>query len=240
MEASSSDYDYEESRIRIDEILNSADSNYEDKKSVPNRNQLTFNNGFNVDCASMFIDIRESKSLSNDHTKPVLAKIYKTYISESIAVFRQHSKIKEISIEGDSVWGVFDTPYKSDIDEIIEVCAKLCSLIDTLNIKLKKKGYSQLRTGIGVSYGSSLLIKSGYRGSGINEVVWIGKVVGEASELCSYGKKSMFDKRVMVCSCIYSNMKESYKEFFNYSSSRGCYEANIIDSEMNDWVVNNG
>lgn len=51
---------------------------------------------------------------------------------------------------------------------------------------------------MGASYGSSLYIKAGYKGSGINEVVWLGKLVGEAAKLCSYGNKTWSDKELMV------------------------------------------
>lgn len=197
MKAEYSSYDYEKSRDRIDEILKSSDSNYTEKKTIPSRDDLTFTNGFNVSCTALFVDIRKSKELNKKHTNPVLAKIYKTYISELVAVVKGHDKIKEICIEGDCVWAIFDTPKKSDIDAVFSVGAQISSLIDTLNIKYKKRGYSEITVGIGISYGKSLLIKSGYKGSGINEVVWLGSLVSEAAELCSFGNKTYSDNEMM-------------------------------------------
>ncbi len=50
------------------------------------------------------------------------------------------SNCMEININGDCVWGVFDTPYKPDIDGgVISVAAKLNSMIRILNYKLRKK-----------------------------------------------------------------------------------------------------
>ena len=46
---------------------------------------------------------------------------------------------KEININGDCVWGVFETPKKSDVDNVISVAAQLNSMIKILNYKLKKK-----------------------------------------------------------------------------------------------------
>ena len=46
MKAEFSYYDYDKSRERIDDILKGADSSYEDKKSIPPRDSLTFDNGF--------------------------------------------------------------------------------------------------------------------------------------------------------------------------------------------------
>lgn len=42
MQANYKAYDFEKSRDRIDEILNSSDNNYEDKKEIPSRDNLTF------------------------------------------------------------------------------------------------------------------------------------------------------------------------------------------------------
>src|SRR3989338_5585884 len=85
MEAKYSAYNHEESIKRIDQTLNNSDANYEDRKSIPPRNTLTFSNGFYVDCAAIFVDMRDSKSLSEKHKRPTLAKIYKTYTSKVIA-----------------------------------------------------------------------------------------------------------------------------------------------------------
>ena len=76
MEADYSVYDYKKSIERIDEVLSSSDANYEDKKGIPKRDSLTFNNGFYVDASALFIDVRGSKKLNGLHTRPTLAKIY--------------------------------------------------------------------------------------------------------------------------------------------------------------------
>lgn len=240
MEASYSYYDYEKSLERIDEILNGSDSSYEEKDAIPSRDSLTFNNGYYVNCSAIFIDIRGSKKLSEKHTRPVLAKIYKAYISELVAVLKAHSKISEMYIEGDCVWAICDTPYKFDVDELFSVGARASSLIDILNIKYQKKGYSELEVGIGISYGSSLLIKSGYKGSGINEVVWLGKLVGEAAMLCSYGNKTYKDSEMMVSNVFYDNLNDDNQKLLTKNHERDCYHGHVINTVMNDWVKENG
>lgn len=239
MEASYKYYDYTKSIERIDEILDSSDSNYEDKKSIPARNTLTFNNGFYVSASALFVDIRESKSLSEKHKRPTLAKIYKTYISEVVAVLSGHDKVNEIYIEGDGVWAVFDTEYKDDIDGVFSTAAKVSSIVDILNVKYKRKGYSTLTVGIGLAYGESLYIKAGYKGSGINEVVWLGKLVGEAAMLCSHGNKSYSDKEMMVSSTFYSNLNEKNQGLLEWNSLRDCYHGHVINTAMTEWVEKN-
>lgn len=240
MEAKYSSYDFNESIERIDDVLDSSDAEYEDKKSIPSRDALTFNNGFYVSCSALFVDIRGSKSLSEEHTRPVQAKIYKTYISELISVLKGHPDVSEIYIEGDCVWGIFNTTRKSDIDGLFSIGAKASSLIDILNIKYKKKKYSEIKVGIGISYGESLMIKSGYKGSGINEVVWLGKLVGEAAALCSYGNKTWSDCEIMVSNTFYDNLNEDNKKLLSKNDDRDCYHGNVVSTAMNEWVKENG
>lgn len=239
MEASYSSYDFNKSIERIDNVLNGSDASYEDKKSVPPRSELTFNNGFYVECSALFVDMRGSKKLAEKHKRPVLAKIYKTYISELVAVLKNHTKVREISIEGDCVWGIFNTPFKDDINELFSIGARVSSLIDILNIKYKRKGYSELTVGIGMSYGTTLLIKAGYSGSGINEVVWLGKLVGEAAKLCSYGNKNYGDYEMMVSNIFYDNLNAHNKGLLLKNNTYDCYHGYVINPDMNEWVKNN-
>ena len=240
MEAKYSYYNFNNSIDRIDEVLTGLDTSYEDKKTIPSRDSLTFNNGYYVSCSALCIDIRGSKALADKHTRPVLAKIYKTYISELVAVLKGHSNVSEIYIEGDSVWGIFDTPQKDDIDELFGVAAQASSLVDILNIKYRKRGYSELTVGIGLSYGTSLLIKSGYKGSGINEVVWLGKLVAEAALLCSYGNRTYEDKEILVSDVFEQNLNEHNRNLLSRNHTRNCYHGYVVNTDMNEWVKNNG
>lgn len=183
MEATYSPFNFEKSRERISEILDSSNSGYEDHKGIPSRDKLTFTNGYYVDVTVLFIDMRGSKALSEKHTRPVLAKIYRVYISEMVAVLRDNETVSEIYIEGDGVWAVFNTTTKPDVNSVFSTAGKIASLVDTINIKLSRKSYSTIEVGIGIDDGSSLYIKAGYKGSSINEVVWIGRVVGTAANL---------------------------------------------------------
>ncbi len=239
MQATYSAYDHLKSIDRIDELLKGIDASYEDTKGIPSRDRLTFSNGFYVDVTVLFIDMRGSKALAERHTRPVLAKIYRAYISELVAVLRGNSKIFEIYIEGDGIWAVFDTQTKSDVDEAFSSAYMSASLIDTLNIKLKRKGYSELIVGIGLTDGEALVIKAGYNGSGINEVVWLGKVVGEAAKLCDHGNRTITDRGIMVSEVVYKNLNDHNKGLLEWSSDRGCYHGDVIQVGMNRWVLEN-
>ncbi|MCK8639947.1 adenylate/guanylate cyclase domain-containing protein [Acinetobacter schindleri] len=242
MQANYKTYDFQKSRDRIDEILNSSDNNYEEKESIPNRDTLTFNNGYYICCSAIFIDMRGSKEFSKKHTRPVTAKIYRSYISELVAVLNSNIRLREIYIEGDCVWGVFNTPNKSDVDSILDTAAQAASLIDTLNVKLRKKKYSEITVGIACHDADVLMIKAGYSGSGINEVTWIGKLVGETADLCS--KASRWNsKRTLYSKKFYDSLTDKERkriDWINWNYTYECYEGNTIYTSMNNWVLENG
>lgn len=238
MEATHSIYDFNKSILNFDEILNSSDSNYDTHKGIPNKSNLTFTNGYYVDVTVLFIDIRGSKELSTKHTRPVLAKIYRAYISEVISVMKGNSYISEINVEGDGIWAVFNTTSSSDVDTVFQTAYTLSSLLDILNVKLLKKGYSQIKIGIGVDKGESLFIKVGYKGSGINEVVWLGKVVGETAFLCCNANKNN-NSRIMVSDNVYNCLTVQNKSLLQRNWIYNCYHGDVVRIGMNEWVKNN-
>src|SRR5688572_19888481 len=138
MEASYAPFDHAESARRIREILAIPDSAYEEKQSIPAREQLTFDNGFYVYCTAVFIDLRGSKGLADKHKMPTLARINRTFISEMVAVLRDHAYVREMFIEGDCVWAVYDTPNKEDVDSAFARAYSAASFVQIANHYFQK------------------------------------------------------------------------------------------------------
>jgi class 3 adenylate cyclase len=233
-------YDVDKSSGRMDDILNASSGNFSDKDSIPARSSLTYTNGFYVNVTALFIDIADSSDMTDDHKRPTLAKIYRSFISECTAIMNSESTCKEINIHGDCVWGVFETPTKSDVDAVFSVSAKLNSLIKILNYKLRKKGYSEISVGIGIDDGRALMVKAGYSGSGLNDVIWMGDVVNSASKISGIagrnGRKSIF-----VSGCIYSNLNEHNQKLLSSTivDRVTYYSGNTINSAMDKWYEDN-
>jgi len=233
-------YDVDKSAGRIDDILNSVSTNYSDKDSIPSRSSLTYTNGFYVNVTALFIDIVGSSDMTDGSKRPTLAKIYRSFISECTAVMNSWDQCKEVNINGDCVWGVFDTPYKSDIDNVFSVAAQLNSMIKILNYKLRKKGYPEISVGLGIDYGRALMVQAGYSGSGLNDVIWMGDVVNSA---CNIASKAGREGRspIIISSVLKSNLNE-YNQgllssiIIDYSTY---YGGNIINTNMEDWYNKN-
>ena len=204
-------YKVEDSESRMDDILDVNDNDYEDNKNdIPSRNELTYKNGYYVNVTALFIDIVDSSKLTDGNRRPTLAKMYRVFLSECVAIMNSWEMCKEININGDCVWGVFETPKKSDVDDVISVAAQLNSMIKILNYKLQKKKYDTISVGIGIDNGRALMVKAGYSGSGINEIVWMGDVVNTACHLANKAGRGSRN-RIIVTEQIYSNLNDKHK-----------------------------
>lgn len=225
-------YDYIKGVERIDNILNNNEG-FEELDYIPSSERLTHKNGFYVSCSSIFIDIRKSSNLTDSHTRPVLSKLYRAFISEAIAALQSISTCSRIEIQGDCVSGIFNTTTKKDIGELFDVSAQIVSMINILNYKFSKKNITNIAAGIGISYGRALMIKAGLKGSGENGVVWIGDVVNKASKLSGgYNKINM-------CGAVYNNLTDENKKFCTLQWSQlleSYYVAAVCNTSMQNWL----
>lgn len=239
MESNYITYDLDKSIERIDSILKESDSSFEELNEIPSRDKLTFTNGFYVWCSALFVDIRKSSELPSKYKRPKLAKLYRSYLSEVVAIINGNACCSEINIVGDCVSAIFNTPWKVNINSVFSTSAQVSSIIDILNCKYKKYNIDPISVGIGMDYGRALMVKAGYKGSGINDVIWMGEVVNNASNLCGYGNKEGYDCETMVSKVFYGNLNEDNKNLLYKNNIRDCYHGNIHNIKMNDWVKEN-
>ncbi|MEK6495216.1 adenylate/guanylate cyclase domain-containing protein [Myroides odoratimimus] len=234
-------YKYVESYGRLEEIIDSTEV-FEKVSVVPNSESLTYKNGYYIDCYSIFIDIRESSKLPDKYQRPTLAKIYRAYISEIVAIFQSYQECKEINIVGDSVWAIFEANTKIDVLKVFSAAYTSQSLIHFLNYKLENKKIDQIKTGIGISKGRALMIKAGFKGSGINDIIYMGQVVNRASKLCSKANKDVqyglvIDNDTYNALEGYDNdLGSLYQDMFE-KSPEDYYYGTIIRVDMDQWLA---
>ncbi|MFF3289128.1 hypothetical protein [Streptomyces sp. NPDC003023] len=233
-------YDHTASARRIRDYLTSSTSSYEEVNSLPDRDKLTFSNGFYANCSAIFVDIRKSSQLPSHYKRPRLARIYRAYLSELVAIFNGDPNTREINIAGDATWAVVNTPYKRDVDSVFGLGAKANSMVKILNYEMKKASYGQpIEVGIGMSWGRALMIKAGYSGSGISDVVYMGDVVNEAAKLANYGSSGWNIPPVVTSSNFHENLNDHNKELLKYDYSRSCYTGTVINTVMEEWFKEN-
>jgi len=236
MEANYQSYDYIRSFERIDEIIESSDSLYEEAEEIPSRDKLTYTNGYYVSCSAIFADMRKSSSLSDEHRRPKLAKLYRSYISEIVAIMNGNTGCAEINIVGDCISGIFNTPYKPQIDDVFSTAAQISSLVAVLNCKFRKKDITPIQVGIGISYGRALMVQAGFKGSGIKDIIWMGDVINTASKLSEMPIKTWgANCEISVSSVFYDNLNERNQSLLHKDWGDECYRGCVINTGMNAW-----
>ena len=197
-----SEYDYMQGKNRVESILD----NYmriEEKKKLPSDGDFTFENGYRTWLTSIFIDIRDSSVLFTSENQEETAKIIRAFVSELIEILRDDDDFMlEIGIRGDCVYAIYNTPLISDELRCADKTFYANTFINMFNEILRSRGIDSIRAGIEMSTGYDLVIKTGRKGVGINEKVWVGKAVTEASNLSSLGDKHGY-KRLMYSSLSY-------------------------------------
>lgn len=231
-------YDYLKSSERIKEILNQPAGIFEEVDGLPDRDKLTYTNGFYGMCSAVFIDIRDSSGLTSKHKRPTLAKLYRSFISEMVAVLNSDPYVREVNIVGDCVWAVYKTTQKPDIDDVFSIAAKANTLMRLLNHHFQKKGIDPIKIGIGVDYGRVLMIKAGFNGSGINDVIYMGEVVNRAAHLAHEAGQG-WEQPIFVGSGFQCNLKDHNKNLLTSKHVNGLgliYSGDFVNTDMNNWV----
>ena len=123
---------------------------------------------------------------------------------------------KHINIVGDCVSGIFDAQNLSkDILEVFLMVARIHSVIRLLNNQLSLYDLPNIKVGIGVDYGNTLVVKAGYQGSGLDDLVWMGRVVNHAAHLGNSANKE--NKPIILCS----------NNFYNALGDAKCMRHNV-------------
>ena len=175
--------------------------------------------------------------MTNSNYRSTLAKIYRCFISECTAIMNEQDICKEISIKGDCVWGVFDVANKLDFNIVFDIACKLNSLIKILNYKLTKKHYRTISVGIGIDYGRALMVKAGYYGSGLNDVIWMGDVVNSACHLANKAGREGLEP-IAISEKAHSKLDNIYKGYCTLTKfgRLSCYESDKSDTAMDKWL----
>jgi class 3 adenylate cyclase len=218
--------------------LNQPAGTFEEVDGLPDRDKLSFTNGFYGMCSAVFIDIRDSSGLTNKHKRPMLAKIYRAFISEMVAVLNSDPYVREVNIVGDCVWAVYKTTQTTHIDDVFGIAYQANTLLKLLNTHYAQKGIDPLKIGIGIDYGRVLMIKAGYSGSGINEVIYMGDVVNRAAHLAHEAGRGWTDP-IFAGGVFYQNLNDHNRSLLtsrHISNLGTVYTGNVVNTAMNDWV----
>ena len=236
-------YNYKDGKQRIQNILNSY-VEIVNKKSVPlTESEWTYVNGIQTWISAIFIDLRDSSEFLMSGNKVNVTKTLRSYASEIIEILNGSTLVREIGVRGDGIYGIFSTPTKQSVYEVLGLTYWINTYMRMLNELLSQKGYIKVKAGIGMATSEDLIAKIGRKGTGINDKAWIGECLAEADRLSKVTNKKYnyytTTKPIAINSTALENsIKISSKvgEFFVYDDKLKCYFGDVIKVEFNDWI----
>lgn len=241
-----SNFDYEESRKRIEDILNSK-TDIKEVNSISNdEDGFTYENGVRTWVGAMFIDIRNSTDYFKENDAEKVARIMRAFASELIGILKQNEKYVQIGIRGDCVYAIYSIQTKQDLKSIMSNACFINTFQEMFQKILERKEWPTFEIGIGLGASKDLVIKAGKKGTGINDNIWIGDAVIDASKLSNEGNTHGIGAIVMN-SCFYDNIKDfDANDKFKYSHyisrvksekiNECVYCCNMITIDFDNWV----
>ncbi len=239
-------YDYAQGKQRIINILDSK-TKIEESEDIPKSDEeFTYENGIKAWVGALFVDIRDSSEYFTENKPDTVARVIRAFCSEIITILSANDNYRQIGIRGDCVYAIYSCPTLAHIKSIMSDAAYINTFRKMFTKILTKKGFPTFSFGIGIGASKDLIVKAGKQGSGINDLIWIGDAVIDASNMSSIANKNNFDPIVMD-DCFYNNIKDmdassehKYGELisskYSYDLGKTVYHADIINIAFNDWV----
>ena len=239
-------YDYAQGKQRIINILDSK-TKIEESADIPRSDdEFTYENGIKATVGALFVDIRNSSKYFTENKPDIVARVMRAFCSEIITILSANENYRQIGIRGDCVYAIYSCPTLAHIKSIMSDAAYINTFREMFVKILTKKNFPTFSFGIGIGASEDLIIKAGKKGSGINDLIWIGDAVVDASNMSSIANKKDFDPIVMDY-CFYNNIKDmnassehKYSDFisskYSYDLGKTVYHANIVNIAFDKWI----
>jgi adenylate cyclase len=173
-----------------------------------NDTKLTFGNkGLKLTATVLFIDMRGSTAVLNNHNKTSVAKIHKAYFHTIVTIAKSlGGEVR--SFNGDGMLVLFQGTTKTKLSDAVSAAMKMKWMLTSSDSKVKKKmeKYTAVNFGIGIHYGDILCAKVGIAGENNRDLVWIGNAVNKSVKI---GDKIHND--IGISANVYSNLEDRVK-----------------------------
>lgn len=245
-------YNREASRDRVSDILTSKTDVVKKDKIPSNEDEFTYDNGIKSWVGAIFIDMVGSSELCKSADEKT-ARVFRAFCSEVIAILKDDPNYRQIGIRGDCVYSINSTPKRSDLVDMFNTAVRVHTFMKMFRKLLEKNGYPTIKVGIGLGCSEDLVVKAGQNGSGINDKIWIGKAVVDASHLGDTANRNGI-LPIAMSTLFYSNIHEMLEEenegykswikpykssLYGYYSSTEFYHCDVIYTDFDQWITNN-
>lgn len=170
--------------------------------------RLTFGNkGLRFEATTLYIDMRGSTAVLNNHNRTTVAKIHKAYFHTIVTVAKSlGGEVR--SFNGDGMLVFFQGTTKSTLSNAVESAMKMKWLLSASDSEVKKKmeKFSTVDFGIGIDDGKIVCAKVGVAGVNNRDLVWIGNAVNKSVKV---GDK--LHGNIGISSYVYNNLEDRVK-----------------------------
>lgn len=155
----------------------------------------------------------------------------RTLVGELLMVMMDSNSCRDIEVVGNYIYGIFSTPFKSQVDEVLETLAKVNSVRDLVALKLNGKGIEAPKMRIGADYGTVLRTTVKQEKDEFDHL-WNGTRFKHLSALVD--RQMEDDEDIVVTERFKKNLKEDYRKYM--IAKNGKYVANVRNIALKKWI----
>lgn len=187
-------------------------------------------------CATVSMDGPEA-AYADPHT---IARLYRSFTAVTSDVFASGPGVRTVGTAGDTVWAVFDSRLREDIDAVFRVICRARTTHLLLNEHTNSRGLGHLSVGIGAEWGQLCRIDSAdvpaEPGAGAHHAAYLGKPLVTAARLARQGTAT-FDYPIRLGRDFAANLSaENRALVYQDSGSDGPFKSDGLVIEMKDWI----
>jgi class 3 adenylate cyclase len=183
-------------------------------RTVPTVASLPHKGGRAIDSAVLFVDVRDSTSITMRHRNDIAAVIYKTFLHSMVKIAKYQGNGHVRGFAGDRIMVIYDN--QSDTitgaDRAVESAVLMQSFVEqVLKPKLNTAYQHPIECGIGIDYGNILAVRDGIQGDENNASIWPGRATNVASKLSDKAKAG----QILITPRVIRSMTKAYMTNFH-------------------------
>lgn len=171
---------------------------------------LTFGcNGWSFDAVVLYVDMRHSTKLLDEHRRNVIAKLHMSYYNAIVKIAKvDGGEIR--SFNGDSLLVFYVGNNIATVDKAVRSAFKMKYAITEL-VNPILKDYSDINFGIGIDMGNIIATKVGIGGDcTTKDLIWLGNAVNRSTKISD---KCEAPYHVGISESVFNKLSESLKVY---------------------------